>query len=221
MVMRKNFKEYRISTNNCDGFMTVDFLFGIVITFTVMLALFRVCYSLLMVEVAQYIAYSTSRAHAVADLSVEDQRKAGMDKYKELKNNPAWAHLFKDAFEINKESDLGILRSGEAAGGTFDDYLYSNTFDGNDLSGIPFIGVVLNIKLTWLNMNIPFLGRTSDADDEFKTKITSFLLREPSYKECHQFMEDRYEAILSLDSSRFGPAQAVKQAYVPLEDNGC
>lgn len=217
--MKKNKSMFQKLKSRNDGFMSVDFLFGIVITFTIMLALFRICYSLLMVEVAQYIAYSTARAHAVADINVEEQRKAGMNKYKELKNNPAWAHLFKDAFQMNKETDR-IIRSGEADGGTFDDYVFGS-FDGTELSGIPFIGVVLNIKLTWLNMSIPFLGRTSDADEEFKTNITGFVFREPSFRECREFMEARYEEILRLDPSRFSKAQSAKQGYVALEDNGC
>jgi hypothetical protein len=174
----------------------------------------------MVVEVAQYIAFSTARAHAVGDIDVEAQRKAGMDKYKELKNNPAWQHLFKDAFEMNKESDLSILKSGESAGGSWEEYIYSD-FDGSKLSGIPFIGAVLKIKLSWLNMNLPFLGRTSENDEEFRTKITGFVLREPSYNECHNFMELRYEEILKLDSRFMQRAASKKKDYVALEDNGC
>jgi hypothetical protein len=205
---------------NSKGLLTVDFMFGIIITFVIMLTLFRVCYSLLVVEVAQYIAYSTARAHAAADIDLPSQREAGMKKYKELKNNPVWQHLFKDAFELNKDNDLSLLKSGEAAGGSYTEYMY-NDRDGSELNGIPFIGAVLKIKLSWLNMNVPFLGRTADADEDFKTKITSLLLREPSARECRDFMESRYDEILKLDTTRFSPANSTKHAYVPMEDNGC
>jgi hypothetical protein len=206
---------------NSNGLLTVDFIFGVIITFVIMVTLFRVCYSLVVVEVAQYIAYSTARAHAVGDIDVAAQRKAGMDKYKELKNNPAWQHLFKDAFEMNKDNDLSILKSGEAAGGAFGEYQFG-IYDGSQLSGIPFIGTVLKIKLSWLNVNVPFLGRTADNDEEFRTKLTAFLIREPTNRECRDFMESRYDEILKLDSKFMSsPASQGKSLYVPMEDNGC
>lgn len=206
---------------NSKGLMTVDFMFGIIITFVIMITLFRVCFSLLVVEVAQYITYSTARAHAASDISVVAQREAGMTKYKSLKDNKVWKHLFKNSFKISNDDDEGILRSGEESGGTFEDYNNSGASDGSELSGIPTIGAVLDIKLSWLNMNIPFLGRTSDADQEFATKTTALLIREPSFKECRDFMKARYEKILQLDPSRFAPAMSAKDKYVALEDNGC
>lgn len=73
-----------------------------------------------------------------------------------------------------------------------------------------------------LDFNVPFLGRTSDGDEEsFSAKVTSFLIREPSYQECHEFFgEQRMDAILNLDP-RFSKAAPTKNMYFNLEDNGC
>lgn len=218
--IRKNLKN-RISLGQ-RGTLSVDFIFGMVITFVIMLTLFRVSYSLVIVEIAQYIAYATSRAHLASDIDVEAQREAGLEKFKSLRNNPLWAHLFNSDFEMNKDTDDSIMKSGEAQGGDFGEYLYNKSADGSSLSGIPFIGTVINLKIGWLNMKLPFLGRTSDGDQEFSTKLTAFLIREPTAKECQQFVEKRYEQILQLNSKfQSSPAAGAKQDYIPLEDNGC
>lgn len=215
-----------ISISNERGLLSVDFLFGIIISFVIMLLLLRVSFSLMIAEVAQYIAFSVARAHSVGDVDVEAQRISAKSKFNELAQNPAWRNLFKDTFELGikgKFDENTMLKSGENYGGAFTQYVFNPNRDGSDLSGVPFIGVRIPLKLKWMNMSVLFLGRTSDPDATFQTNVTGFLLREPAQSECLKFMEDRYESIIQLDPQRFNnpSIQNGRGSYLKVEDNGC
>ncbi len=229
MILHK--RDYNKLIQNQKGLLTLDFMIGIIITFAVMLFLFRVSFSLMMVEVSQYVAFSVARAQSAADVDLEKQRVAAKSKYNQIVKNPEWQHFFKGVFAIGNNGNYSenFLKSGigsvngTAANGHFEEYLYKSNYDGSDVSGIPFVGVVLPIKLGWLNMNIPLLGSTSETDQEFKAKVTGFLIREPTQYECHDFFKKRYQKVLNIDSSRFNHPSITRgiNSYVRMEDNGC
>lgn len=230
--MKKMRNDFKIIKND-GGMLTVDFLFGIIITFVVMLFLLRVSFSLMIAEVAQYVAFSTARAHSVADVDLETQRNSAKQKFAELVQNKTWNHFFKNAFEFGVKGtslDDNFLKSGDSSvggtsgGGSFNDqYLNNPSLDGSGPSGSPFVGVVIPLKLEWLKVNLLIFGDSVSGDTTLKTNVTGFLNREPSQKECLDFMEQRYDHILQIGSPRFSNPgiQRGKNSYVPMEDNGC
>ena len=49
-------------------------------------------------------------------------------------------------------------------------------------------------------MQLPFFGKIQpDEDDGFKARLTGFLIRETSQKECYDFMEARKDKLWEYD----------------------
>lgn len=204
----------KLNQINQKGFLTVDFLFAIIACIGCLMFLLRVSISLVSAQVAQYIVYASARAHSAGDVTKQEQINAGELKYK---------NLLKDAGLV-----AGLLTPGESIQksgviGNFNNIYNPPAEDGSAESGTPFIGARSEIKLPRLGMRIPFLGKTSDEEEEFKAKVAAMIFREPSSEECQKFYkkENRYEQILKRDGGRFGQASAFSTAYVPLEDSGC
>ena len=195
------------------GFLTVDFMLAMIVTLGCMLLLMKVSLSLVTVQMAQYVAFAVARAQSASDITADDQKVAGLLKYKNLlkKRDIASGFLLpgqtvsKDA-EIRDLSDLFPPAPGS---------------DGNAEAGLPAWGARIEVTLQQLTF-IPFLGKTRDSEDEYKANVNAMLFREPSQQECQAFFgPNRYEKILSLDAARFGKAGAGLQNYVPMEDSGC
>lgn len=199
--------------NTQQGFLTVDFLFAIIACIGCLMFLLRISISLVSAQVAQYIVYSSARAHSAGDISKQDQIDAGELKYKNLlKEAGLVAGLLTPGENIQKSGVIGNFNN-----------VYGPPEDGSAESGIPFIGARSEIKLPRLGMTVPFLGKTSDGEEEFKANVSAMIFREPSSEECQTFYkkENRYEEILKRDSARFSQAGSFSSAYVPMEDSGC
>lgn len=195
------------------GFLTVDFMLAVIVTIGCMMLLLRVTVSLISVQMGQYIVYAAARAHSAGDVTEQDQKDAGEKKYKQLLGT--------------KGIMAGFLRAGQTIQkngviGNFNDtYNPPADYTGSAESGTPFVGARAEIKLSRLGFSIPFLGRTGDQDEEFKSYVNAMIFREPSNQECRQFFQSqRYQTILSLDP-RFGTASSGATDYVPMEDSGC
>jgi hypothetical protein len=208
--------------NNSRGFIAAEFLFSIVLAAGLCIVLFSLTFTLSMAEVAQYIAFSASRAHSAAHVDQDQQEKMGQDKYKELLNTSALKNLFtaddSGWFQVSKTADI---RGAGANGKTFEDYENNSIADR-----VPQVGVRFDFKAKILNMKVPMLGSTTGegTDDGFTAKVTALLIREPTQKECWELqVKERYKAILSLDS-RYSKldrnGDAVYRAAA-MEDNGC
>lgn len=202
---------------NNRGLVSADFIFSFVVAAGVFVVLFALTFTFSMVEVAQYIVFSASRAHAAAHVDQDQQEQMGKDKFKELIDNKVLASLFKNSswFALTNLD----LRGGGPKGKTFNDE-YSGYNDR-----IPFIGARADFEAKALNMRVGLLGNTA-SDDGYKAKITAFLIREPTQKECMELqIKNRYRAILELDQ-RYkgnGTTNALNHVteYIPMEDNGC
>nr|WP_295901594.1 hypothetical protein [uncultured Bdellovibrio sp.] len=204
---------------NSRGFLTAEFIFSIVLAAGMCIVLFSLKYTLSIAEVAQYIAFSTARAHAAAHVDQDKQEQLAKDKYKELLNNPVLKPLFNNPdggwFKLSAEPEI---RGGGQKGNSFEDYGSSSTPDR-----VPQVGVRFDFQPRILNLKVPFLGATTeDPDAGFSARISGLLIREPTATECMDLqVRRRYDAIIQLDS-RYGILGASgKNKYVPLEDNGC
>lgn len=201
---------------NSRGMITGEFLFAIVIAAGLSIVFFALNFTLSMAEVAQYIAFSSSRAHAAGHVDQTKQEQMAKDKYLALLNNPVLKPLFNNPdsgwFQLSSQVDV---RGGGPAGRSFNDEYK------NEEGRVPQVGVRFDFKPKLLSLKVAFLGSTSEDDAGFNAKITGFLIREPSQKECWDLqVKRRYENIIRLDS-RYQELGGDLSGYVPLEDNGC
>ncbi|WII73908.1 hypothetical protein QJS83_08470 [Bdellovibrio sp. 22V] len=203
---------------NSRGMLSAEFIFALVLSAGLCIVLFALNFTLSMAEVAQYIAFSTSRAHAAGHLDTDRQKQMGEDKFKALVNNAVLKPLFNNPdggwFTL---TDLDIRQGG----------LNGNTFE-NDYKvvadRVPQVGVRFNYNPKLLSVKIAFLGSTSDDPngEGFTAKVTGLLIREPTFKECWDLqIKQRYSAILNLDPRYKVLGGSGANKYVPMEDNGC
>ena len=181
--------------------------------------LFSLTYTLAVFEVTQYVVYSAARAHAGSNKDPDAQKAAAIAKFKQLTSGKsAIASLYAGTwYELVKPDALDIRGGVTADGKNF----------GTDLAGgsdMPnrnwFLGVSAQITAKILSVKLPLLGATSDDENggTFKTRLNVMMIREPSQKECKDFLEKRRTALSSLPSAQvyYQPS-----GYTPLEDNGC
>jgi hypothetical protein len=202
---------------NSQGFLSADFLFSIIIASGLCMIFFCLTFTLSMVEVGQYIAFSVTRAHAAGHKTQDDQIAMGKAKFASLQKNKVLRPLFSNGwFEI---TNLDIRGGGQDQKNFNDRYPKGET----NTTMLPQVGARLNFEAKMLKFNIPFLGST-DNGNGFKAFLTGLMIREPSAKECFdQIRKQRYRAILALDKDRFEKiaGSSSESEYVPMEDNGC
>ena len=91
------------------GFVTIDFMFAIVIGFSMVILVFAMTLTLSVVEVAQYVVYSAARAQSAGNVNPEAQVKAARDKYKSLIEDEVLEGLFSGPFfEISDSNKLEL-----------------------------------------------------------------------------------------------------------------
>ena len=214
--MTTNLRSANSTLANSKGFLSADFLFSIMIASGLCIVFFSLTFTLSMVEIGQYIAFSITRAHAAAHKTQDDQTAMAKSKFASLQKNKVLRPLFSNGwFQI---TNLDI-RGGGSDSKDFGDRYPRGLASEADL---PQIGVRLNFEAKMLKIKIPMMGST-DNGEGFTAFLTGLMLREPSSKECFdQIRKERYRAIMALDR-RFEniAGSSSEQSYVPMEDNGC
>ncbi|PIS11226.1 MAG: hypothetical protein COT73_05100 [Bdellovibrio sp. CG10_big_fil_rev_8_21_14_0_10_47_8] len=200
---------------NQSGFVTTEFLFAVIIAFGLTMLTFALTFTLSTVEIVQYTVYSAARAQAAGNFDVEAQKKTAQSKYEKLIAGNAFGPLFQNGwYTVSKPSDLEI-RAGN--GDNFEGDYRSSNYVSNT-----FQGVRATLVAKILEMRLPFVGSVTPEDDGFKARLTGFLIREPSQKECFDFMEARKEALWTVDGqNRFSRFRKSTDYAVSWEDNGC
>lgn len=204
---------------NSRGMLTAEFIFSLVLCAGICIVLFSLNFTLSMAEVAQYIVYSSARAHAAGHIDQDKQEQMAKEKYAELIANPVLKPLFSTAgtnwFVLSETPDV---RGGGPSQKSFDDIYPAHSSDQR----VPQVGVRINFQPKLLNVKIAFLGSTAEDDQGYSAHVAALLIREPTQKECWDLqVRQRYSAILNLDS-RFKQLGASGQnKYIPTEDNGC
>ena len=191
------------------GFIAAEFIFALIIAAGISIVFFAINFTLSMAEVAQYIAFSTARSYAAADINIGAQETNARDKFSSLMDNPTIKGIFRDDgwFKITNLE----LRGTD-----------SSNFDGDyTKSHTPQTGVRFNFTPRLLNLRIALIGKTSIDGEDYGAKITGLLIREPTWEECfYGQVRIRYEQIIKIDS-RFQDLAKDTKDYVALEDNGC
>jgi hypothetical protein len=194
---------------NQSGILTVDFIMALLISFGLGMILMAMSFTLTVVEVAQYAAYSAVRTMSAAHVSEDRQIENGRKKFDSLTKAGSFGGLFTSGW-----FELGVaeFRAGNGK-------IFGNPPSGGQFRRIYFIGMSVPLKVRILEINIPLIGKTGEEGD-FSTSINAFLLREPSQDECFKFFESRKQG---FRASQFPSAQTFydPNALVRMEDNGC
>ncbi len=220
--------------NNQSGFLIADFLFAFVLVISCGILIFGFTFSLAMIEISQYIVWSTARNYSVANISEDDANKQAIRKFNNLsdqfplltgRSSSPWFILDKLIVGdlANIDTDLSLRLDTE-----------KENKDGNFQARQPWIGAKANIEFKLLqDFRIPFLGRVAEpGNPNFSFPIRAFILRHPSVKECQGFFtfENRFtKGIQNISGEDFGSIYTISPAnlndaslkYVPMEDNGC
>ncbi|MEZ0393093.1 MAG: hypothetical protein ACAH59_12805 [Pseudobdellovibrionaceae bacterium] len=209
---------------NQKGFVTSEFLIAVIIAFGLTILTFAMTFTLSIVEVAQYIVYSSSRAHAAANLNIDAQRKAAEMKYDSLLKGPVFAPLFSNGwFQLSGTGQgSGSMPRLEIRSGGGENYLSDYSKQGADEEKKNSLqGVRATFQSNLLELKLPLVGTISPEDDGFRARLTAMLIREVSLQECQKFMEDRVQALWSLGGGRPNRFKKNQTTDVPWEDNGC
>jgi hypothetical protein len=202
------------------GFVAAEFVFALTMAAGIGIALFAITYTLTVVEVAQYIAFATSRAQIASHIDIDSQEKRGLDTYNQLKKDEIFKRIF--SFKKNSTAWFSLPPSPEQKLGrnesdVFNEYPTSNNRVPNSGVRIRFVSKILNLKL-------PLLGRLMGEDSEgLDANVTSFLMREPTQKECQQQMSSRPDIIFKLDPrfQSYTSSSGGTNKGISMEDNGC
>ncbi|MGZ3774196.1 MAG: hypothetical protein ACXVCY_11670 [Pseudobdellovibrionaceae bacterium] len=201
---------------NSRGLISAEFIFSLAICVGMIIILFSLNFSLSMAEVAQYIAFSAARAHAAGHLDQDQQEKMAKDKFNEFLTNSVLQPLFN-----NPDNGWFKLTGLDIRGGGATGKSFQNDYPSQK-DRAPQVGVRFNFSPQLLNLKIAFLGSTTDdnTSNGFSAKVTGFLIREPTQKECWEQIKIRYSTILNLDP-RYKRIPPDVTKYNPMEDNGC
>jgi hypothetical protein len=192
--------------NGETGFMTMDFLFALTIGFGFTLVFFAISYTLVTVEISQYIAFASSRAYDAANETVSLQEAIGLKKYQELISTQPLKNIY----------SMGWIKLGAPVFGDFsNDYPPPATADRSI-----YVGAHLQFEAKVLNLNLPLLGKTETNSSTGKATLNSYLGREVSTTECRQnFTAQRFQHLLQLNSRYRQLPNASNEALIT--DNGC
>jgi hypothetical protein len=216
-------KPFKQRKKNQSGFIIADFLFSFVLVIGIGLFIFALTFSLATIEISQYIVWSAARAYASANKDESTARDAATQKFNNLSaqfplltgsgESAPW-FLLDDFKAQDHETESTFISK------------VTNTNDRMNRDGAlerrqPWTGASANLYLKlFANMNIPFLGKVSDdAQTTFTFRVYSFIIRNPSFEECHGFFEHRFkDGIQNLEGlSTLGNEL---NTYL-VEDNGC
>lgn len=201
---------------NQRGFITVDFIFAIVMVLGFTALLFVMTFSLMVSSVTQYITFASARNYVVAHLDEASQEKRATEKYQQLISNKVFKPLYSNGwFKVDADPTIGDQT--KVIPGFQDATQGVNEFWG---VGTHFVAPILDFQ-------IPFFGSTVPGGDGqglgFTTYIGSYLGREPSADECIQLIQVRWEAIRNLPVTGAQPYSMAPggQVYFPQTDDGC
>ncbi|MCC6278196.1 MAG: hypothetical protein IT289_09810 [Oligoflexia bacterium] len=196
---------------NENGQLTIDFLFSFILVMTVSVLLSALAYGLTLVEIVQYISFSGARVYFAAELTPNEQTQAAKAKVDQLLESTPFISRARRAGWIE------IASNGHGAG------KLSNYRDqiGASSDRDSFIGYQIVFNLPIMGLELPFFGaalQPPQGSPGFQTRVSSFLLREPTFQECQAVMRGAYSALIQKDPSIYGRGAGTP---VLILDNGC
>ena len=180
---------------NHQGMITIPFLLVSSIILFLILSFFSLAMTFAHISAVQYISYSTARKLSLGGTTDETERKGVAEQhYKDLRGKffgNAWTDSG-DWFKIDQELEIKLYPDETTSGSSSDagtlggmgDYNPNGETDRNMFFGAN-VGFASNI----ISLAIPFLINPSTEEQEPCCRISSFLGREPSFKECEDFLK--------------------------------
>lgn len=199
---------------NQRGFLTLDFIFSMILIWGFTMLLFAVTMTLTTASIVQYITFASARNYFAAHSDPSVQLQVGEQKYSELVNNPVFKPLVSGGwFEIDSKPNIGDISKVKTEFNPAD----KNEFYG---AGTRFVAKILDFKIAYFGSTDP---EGDGSGSGFQTYIGSYLGREPSSSECWAFIQERWKAIraLSVSGGASYSTGTDNQAYKPMEDSGC
>ena len=184
------------------GSIALDFLFASMIAFGFSSVFFAITVSLSLVEVGQYVTYSTSRAFAGAHETLDLQKEQADKKYKEIMGRGIFKNFMGPTW----------VKLGKPVIGDFNqDYGVSDDAD-------MFWGVQIPMDAVILRLRVPFLGPTFEDAKVGQATLNSYLGHEVPTAECREkFTVPRFQQLLSKGVYSGAPSPK----YFAFTDNGC
>ena len=208
----------KLKKSNTSGFVTADFVFSFLLASMMTTLLFGLCFAFTVIEIAQYISFSATRAAIPAQKTYAEQRARVDAKYQQMISNPVIAPLLTNGWFTLAIRDIRLNETPT------DDF--RQDYDNDPQILLPAAGVRLTLTANILNLNLGPLGRIeSETGNGFSLTLGTLLFREPSQQECQRIIQSRYQRILNLNSAQYpilGSAGLTgSNPYFPMEDNGC
>lgn len=193
------------------GFVAAEFLFTFVLVISCGIVVFALTFSLMTIEVAQYITWSAARSYSAGNVTKEASEAAARAKFQNL--SAAFPLLTRDSW-----FGLAMTRVGPGTAGLLQNLDPTNRM--GDEPRHPWAGVSARIELKlFKSLQIPFLGPITENESIFTFPLHAFIYRNPSQRECLDFMNNRFDVIRSLPD--FSQLQLDSSRYFAHEDNGC
>lgn len=211
--MRERILELKKKKKSESGFVAAEFLFTFILVISCGLIVFALTFSLMTIEVAQYITWSSARAYSAGNVTKIASEEAARKKFTNL--SAAFPLLTKGS---SNWFELVIQRVGPVSSGLLKNLDPKNRM-GTE-SRHPWSGVSSQIELKlFKSLRIPFLGPITEDEAIFKFPLHGFMYRNPSQGECLEFMIRRFDAIRALPD--FSELSLESGRYIAPEDNGC
>lgn len=207
--------------NNTKGFLLADFVFSMALVVGCCIILFGLTFSLVSVEIAQYITWSAARSYAAGHKDEAKNKEMGRLKFELLAKrfplitgkgeaeSPFFTLTLNDVGDVPNLSQIRRL----------------NTLGSSSEPRQPWTGVETTFDVLLLKkMRIPFIGKITTDDENFSYAMRGFLIRHPSQEECLQFFRNRYQEGIATIENNWGSRSFLTSQgtqYSPNEDNGC
>lgn len=187
---------------NEGGFITLDFIFALMLSVGFAVIFFSVSITLSLVETAQYVTFASARAFAAAHETEQAQKDLGQAKYDEIMAKRTFKTFLSSDWMKISPPNLGDFYSE-----------YPNQAGGDDNT---FVGAQITIDAKLLHLNVPFVGKTTENPNVGKATLNAYLMREVSTTECREnFNRARYDQLKNLGYGAPGGAAKL------ITDNGC
>ena len=196
---------------NNRGIITIPFLLVLVIVLFFTLSFLMLAMTLSHVTVTQYMAYSSARKLSLAGLNKNTQLDTAIDHYQILRER-----FFKPTAYTGQTGDWFYIQEGLVD--TEQQYSIQGDYPESTAQK-RFYGVNTRFQALALNLKIPFIIENDNAQINEPVRISSFLGREPSQKECKDFHEKKAQKIQALCNNTDCPN--ITEPVISKGDNGC
>lgn len=191
------------------GILTLDFVFSVAVMFSISMVFALMALTLMMSSVAQYITFTTNRAHIAGHVGFINQFEAADAKFNNIVGK------LSPLFKVSDKGWFKVEMSGGPIGPA--------DFDPPNARQKKYGFVVRYTSNIIKNAKLPIIGNPSDGSSTSNfgsANLNAYMYREPTSEECLQFNANRWKKILS----RFPNLSGLTDDSTPhgaSADNGC